>query len=330
MPDSPAYPVSLAEIVGFLREPAHYPQRTTNVTVVETHFSYVFLTDHHAYKLKKPQRFRFVDLSSTAARRANCMEEVQLNRRLAPNVYLGVIALARGGDGALSLDGPGEPVDYLVHMRRLDDALNLERQLLYGRPEPLELDRAAAMLTSFYAENAPTGLVEPAVRRSTYQEQASELGRLLGDRRSESLCDALLAWQDHNHQALATRAVREVHGDLRPEHIYLGPNPCMIDRLEFEPALRQLDPLEELAFLTLECDRLGQRRAGERFVGYYLAASGDQSAPGLVAFYEAARALLWALLGARHLVTQPERAEHWRQRAHWYLDAGMRALARGD
>lgn len=328
--DGTVSPVSEAEAVDFLRKPESYPQGTEAVSVVETHFSYVFLTDREVYKLKKPQRYPFVDLSSPAARRANCMEEVRLNRRLAPDVYLGVVTLARGSDGVLALDGAGQAVDYLVHMRRLDDALNLERQLLHGNPEPVELDGAAARLTSFYADNAPTGTVEPSVRRSRYREQADELRQLLGNGRSDALRDALLAWLDSNQHALANRSVREVHGDLRPEHIYLGRHPCMIDRLEFEPALRQLDPLEELAFLTLECDRLGQRRAGERFVEYYLAASGDQSAPGLGAFYEAARALLWALLGARHLLTQPERSEHWRQRTHWYLEAGMRALARGD
>ena len=327
---APADAVSRAETVAFLRDPAHYPRSTGAVSVVETHFSCVFLTDGDVYKLKKPQRSPFVDLSSPAARRANCMEEVRLNRRLAPDVYLGVVTLARGSDGVLTLGGGGESVDYLVHMRRLDDALSLRWQLLHGSPEPQDLDRAADRLTCFYAENAPTGVVEPSLRRSRYRAQAAELRQLLGDGRGDVLRGALLGWLDRHHAVLARRSTREVHGDLRPEHIYLGRHPCMIDRLEFEPALRQMDPLEELAFLTLECDRLGQRWAGERFVDHYLAVSGEQPAAGLDAFYEGARALLWALLGARHLRIQPERSEHWRQRACWYLDAGRRALARVD
>ncbi|MFV8834729.1 hypothetical protein [Aquisalimonas sp.] len=319
----------MSETVGFLLRPAHYPEGTASVSLLETHFSYVFLTDRYVYKLKKPQRYSLVDLSTAAARRENCLEEVRLNRRLARHVYLGVVALTRGGDGALALDGPGEPVDYLVRMHRLEAALCLEWQLLHGGAAASELDCAAGRLAAFYAENAPTGMVDPAARRFRFHKQATELRELLGDGAAEPLRDTLCHWLDHHHHALAGRCVREVHGDLRPEHIYLGADPCMIDRLEFEPGLRQMDPLEELAFLVLECDRLGQRWAGERFRAYYLETSGDEPPLGLCAFYEAARALLWALLGARHLVTQPDKARHWRQRAQWYLDAGLRAVGRG-
>lgn len=321
--------VSQSETVQFLLKPEHYPEGTASVSLVETHFSYVFVTDRYVYKLKKPERQPFVDLSTPAARRDHCANEVRLNRRLAPHVYLGVVAVTRRRDGTLAMEGPGEPVDYLVRMYRLDASLNLEWQLLHGGAAPAELDRVGERLTSFYAENPPTGAVDPEARRAEYRAQAAELERLLGHKRAEALRDTLLEWLDRHREVLAGRLIREVHGDLRPEHIYLGQDPCIIDRLEFEPGLRHMDPLEELTFLTLECDRLGNRWAGERLREQYLRLSGDPPPLGLCAFYEAARALLWALLGARHLVSQPAKSSHWRQRTRWYLDAGLRAASGG-
>lgn len=325
LPQPSATSVSLVETIRFLGQAESYPDPTDSVSVIETHFSYVFLTDGHVYKLKKPQRYPFVDLSSLAARRANCYEELRLNRRLAPGVYLGVATLARTADGGLSLRSPGETVDYLVHMERLDAGLNLEQQLLHGEePRKAELDRAAKRLVDFYRENAPTGRVDPAARRARLEAQAVELGQLLGCTGGDRLRDRLDAWLDAHGSLLSGRSEAEVHGDLRPEHIYLGPSPCMIDRLEFDERLRHLDPVEELAFLTLECERLGQRWVGERFLQYYRDHTGDDPPAHLQQFYEASRALLWALLGARHLITQPENSDRWRRKAAWYIDAGLR------
>lgn len=316
--------ISLVETIRFLGRAESYPDRTGSISVIETHFSYVFLTDEHVYKLKKPRRTPFVDLSSLAARHANCLEEVRLNRRLAPGVYLGVTTLTRTADGELSLCSPGETVDYLVHMKRLDASLNLEQELLHGRPRETELDHAARRLVDFYMENRPKGRVDPAARRAQFDDQAVELGQLLDHARGDQLRDRLLSWLDAHGSLLSGRREVEVHGDLRPEHIYLGSNPCMIDRLEFDERLRHFDPVEELAFLTLECDRLGQRWAGERFAQYYRDRTGDDPPTHLQSFYEAGRALLWALLGARHLITQPEKSDHWRRKADWYIDAGLR------
>ncbi len=324
LPQSPATSVSLVETLRFLECANSYPDRTGSVSVIETHFSYVFLTDRYVYKLKKTKRYPIVDLSSLAARRANCHEEVQLNRRLAPGVYLGVVTLTRTADGKLSLERPGETVDYLVHMKRLDAGLNLERQLLQGRPREAELDRAARHLVNFYMENTPTGWVDPAVRRARFDAQSAELGQLLDHARGDRLRDRLVAWLDAHGQLLSSRRELEVHGDLRPEHIYLGPSPCMIDRLEFDERLRHLDPVEELAFLTLECERLGQRWVGERFLRHYRKHTGDDPPIHLQRFYEASRALLWALLGARHLITQLENSDRWRRKAAWYIDTGLR------
>ena len=113
--------------VAFLMQPSAYPEPTPHVERVETHMSWVFLTDRHAYKLKKPVVYDYLDYGTLAARRRNCREELRLNRRLAPNVYLDILPLAQDEFGRLRLGGPGEVVDWLVVMRRLDHAFMLNR-----------------------------------------------------------------------------------------------------------------------------------------------------------------------------------------------------------
>ncbi len=124
---------SLADKVAHLRRPESYPGRPQRVEAIETHMSWVFLTDRHAYKLKKPIRYDRLDFSTPERRRFYCQEEVRLNRRLAASVYLGTPALTRDARGALTLGGTGRPVEWLVHMRRLPEHLTLEH-LLSRRP----------------------------------------------------------------------------------------------------------------------------------------------------------------------------------------------------
>ncbi|HSK39559.1 MAG TPA: hypothetical protein VK943_07310, partial [Arenibaculum sp.] len=111
--------VPLTAKVAFLRRATSYPDRPARVDVVETHMSWVFLTDRHVYKLKKPARSPVLDFSTVDAREANCEAEIRLNRRLAPRVYLGVVPLVVLDGGTLALAGPGRPVDWLVRMLRL-------------------------------------------------------------------------------------------------------------------------------------------------------------------------------------------------------------------
>lgn len=316
----------LPEVVRFLRRPESYPEPTLRVDLVETHFSFVFLTDHHVYKLKKSERYPFLDLSQLSARHANCLEEYRLNRMLSPDVYLGVVPLCRDAHGRLNLDQHGEVVDYLVHMVRLDDRRNLEYQLTHGRPRAEAVTAAADLLSRFYQRTDAREATDVAARRRDVDSQAEELLGLVDDPHATRLRDGLLHWIDLHEDLLQDRQRVDAHGDLRPQHIYLGEPPRIIDRLEFDARLRRMDPVEELAFLAMECERLGQRWVGDRFLERYFAVSGDRAPTTLEPFYQASRALLWALLSARHLVTGHNGREHWLTRSRLYLELGMRSL----
>ncbi len=316
----------LPEVVRFLQRPASYPEPTARVDLVETHFSFVFLTDHHVYKLKKSERYPFLDLSALSARYTNCQEEYRLNRLLSPDIYLGVVALCRDAHGRLNLRQDGEVVDYLVHMVRLDARTNLEHQIRHGQPRPDAITAAADLLTDFYQRTDTREATDVTARRDQVNSQAEELLELIDDPHVSRLQDGLLRWIGQHEVTLRGRQRVDAHGDLRPQHIYLADPPRIIDRLEFDARLRRMDPVEELAFLALECERLGQPWVGNRFLERYFQVSGDHAPATLKPFYQASRALLWALLSARHLVTGHNGREHWLTRSRLYVELGMRNL----
>jgi aminoglycoside phosphotransferase family enzyme len=328
--------VPLADKVAFLgAAESHARERPGSVEALETHMSWVFLTDRFAYKLKKPVCHPLIDLRPLEARRRNCLVETRLNRRLAPDVYLGIepLTLAPHGDG-LRIGGDGKVVDWLVVMRRLPEMLMLDRALQSGGPERHDLDRIALRLARFYQELAPEP-VAPDARRHWYRSEielswrelsrgefaldrvrieriAGRLGQLLRSRP-----DLLLA----RHQE---GRIVEGHGDLRPEHICLEREPVIIDCLEFSRALRLVDPADEMAFLALECAMLGHADVGAQLQRSYETITGDRPPEPLISWYMGFRAFLRARLLAIHsLDPGPRSPAEWVARAERYLNAAL-------
>ena len=320
--------------VARLRDPGIYPDRPATVAVIETHFSWVFLTPSRVYKLKKPVRYHGLDFTTLAARRHNCTQEVALNRRLAPTVYLGVAALTRTAASGVEFDGPGTVLDWLVVMRRLPAVAMLDTATRAGAVDLTAVDRIAALLAAFYRNAAPAPLAPDAYRQrlaATLAENRVVLGAAAG--LDQPLVAALSAWQEDflrvRPTLLGERAGRlvDAHGDLRPEHVCLGPEPAIIDCLEFDAELRRLDPLDELAYLALECERLGAAHIGHRILAQYQTESGDRCPPELIDFYRAFRACVRAKIAIWHLADcTPGEREHWRQRARDYLELGGRQI----
>jgi aminoglycoside phosphotransferase family enzyme len=319
-------------VVAFLHRREAYREATTTVTAIETHMSWVFLTDAYAYKLKKPIRTGGLDLSTPQRRRANCDEEVRLNRRLAPEVYLGVLALTRHADGTLALDGTGEPIDWLVRMRRLPAAKMLDLVITGAGASAAEGEvRATARhVAHFYRTAPPEAISGPGYRAALAEGTRQDARELTQARyglprgRVEVLANAQLAMLAAHPSLFDRRAdagrIVEGHGDLRPEHIFVGSPPAVIDCLEFDRSLRLLDPSDELSFLSLECERLGDARVGEWFLDAYREATGDAPPPSLLHFYRVYRALRRSTIAARHLddptVHDPDR---FAARARLYL-----------
>jgi uncharacterized protein len=322
--------VSLRDKVRFLQRPDSYPERPGATQAVESHMSWVFLTPRHAYKLKKPVRYSYLDYSTIAARRENCAAEVRLNRRFAPAVYLGIVPLNVEPSGRLRLGGAGEPCDWLVKMVRLPAERTLEAQIERDTVDGAQLRRAIHVLTRVYRQAAPVDIAADAYLarfRSDLQENLAELTDAAFELSSE-LPQIVAAAQErflHRHAALLNARVEagrivEGHGDLRPEHIYLLDPPIIMDCLEFNRDLRLLDLVDELAYLALECHRLGAPHLGDVVLATYRADTGDRPPDALIDFYGSARAMLRAKLAIWHLRDEhrPD-AEKWQARTMRYL-----------
>ncbi|HKJ75648.1 MAG TPA: hypothetical protein VKA64_00420, partial [Gammaproteobacteria bacterium] len=301
--------------------------------VIQTHMSWVFLTDSYAYKLKKPIRDAYRDLRTPEQRRRHAQEEVRLNRRLAAGVYLDVVALTAGNHGALTLTDGGAAVDWLIWMRRLPAGASLHRVLETGPAGDTALRQAVEHLARFFTGEAPrAGFTADAYRQRLRRDLDSECG-MLGERvPRESLEPArapVTGFLDEYGGLLGQRAaagrIVEGHGDLRPEHVYLLKPPVVIDCLEFSRTLRLLDPADEIAFLALECERLGAADTAARILSLYPELSGDRPPARLFHFYQAFRGLVRARLAALHAEDPGmDHSDHWRQRADDYLERAAR------
>lgn len=327
---SPTHSVDLADKVAFLQQPDSYPHAPQAVEAVETHLAWVFLTERHAYKLKKPVRYPFLDFSTIEARHADALEEVRLNQPLAPGVYLGVVPLAQGSDGRLQLDGGGSPVDWLVKMRRLPRTRMLDYAIAAGTVQEAALRGLAEVLVTFYraATSVP---IDARAYQARFHGEIDENVRVLTEPRY-GLSPALLARIAGAQRAFLDRCgslldartsaglIVEGHGDLRPEHVCLGPPPVVIDCVEFNRDFRILDPADELGYLAMECERLGAAWAGRTLLAGYTTLSGDDPPARLIHFYQSIRATLRAKLAAWHLDDATVRyPSQWFNRAQAYL-----------
>ena len=322
---------SIGDKVAFLSRPEAYPlERPARVEVIETHMSWVFLTGRHVYKLKKPVRYAFLDFSTLAARGRDCAAEVRLNRRLAPDTYLGAIPLNMDASGRLNLEGDGDTVDWLVHMRRLPAERMLDRVIREGRLQKADLERLGARLAAFYAGCEPVELTPEGYRHrlletvrgniealteSVHEQDSARIERIL--QAQTALLNEAPALFDAR---VAQGRIVEGHGDLRPEHVCLTPEPVVFDCLEFNRELRTLDAADELAFLAMECERLEAPEVGRVLFRVYGERTGDWPEARLVAFYKSGQACVRAKLSLWHIFELPRREwGPWRAKASKYL-----------
>jgi aminoglycoside phosphotransferase family enzyme len=324
--------------LAFLSAPGAFPGTVGAATRRETHMSWVFFAGERVFKLKKPIRLPYLDFSTLTRRKSACDAEYRLNQSLAPGVYEGVVPLVRT-DGKLRIGGRGDPVDWLVQMRRLDLARTLEARLADGALTPTEIDRLAERIADFYKaarrplRTAATQL--PVLRAAMAFNRRILLDPTLGMPRGA--VRAVLAVQERflrrGAGILASRArsgcVIEAHGDLRPEHIWMGPPILVIDRLEFSAELRCIDWLEELCFLEVETKACGAADVGTDLRRGVCARLHDRPPEVLTFFYISMRALLRARLAIAHLLEpDPRTPEKWPRQARDYLFIAQHAAGR--
>jgi uncharacterized protein len=285
--------------------------RALGAGLIETHISWVLLVGDVAFKIKKPVRLPFVDYGTLDSRRHFCEEELRLNRRLAPSLYLGVTRIT-GTHRAPALDGPGPVLEYAVRMRRFAPGALFGEQLQAGTLSSGDVDKLAALLANFHSEAAPAPGEDFA---SAERRRSVALAALDGAGGIASATEQaqLRAWLEVQAAALAplwterrsSGHVRECHGDLHLDNlVLLDGEVAAFDCIEFDPALRCIDVLDDLAFTVMDFSARGRRDFTFRLLNGWLDRTGEHAALPALRFSVVYRALVRSqvevLRGAGH------------------------------
>ncbi len=293
-------------LIAALQNPALYDHPVERFEVVETHISWVLLTGPYAYKIKKPVDLGFLDFSTLEKRRFFCGEELRLNRRLAPDLYLDVVAIT-GSAGSPRLGGAGPAIEYAVKMKQFPREGELDRVLARGELGTAHIDALAREIAAFHGrvavagEDAPFGSPERIAQPirdnfKTIREKSADQADL------QKISD-LDAWSEAARGALTSvflerkrgGFIRECHGDLHLANIAWVDGRAMIfDCIEFSEGLRWIDVMSEAAFLTMDLDDRGAPELSRRWLNGYLELTGDYAGLRVLRFYQVYRALVRA------------------------------------
>ncbi len=312
-PVTPAQPdaAHLPPLICALLEPGRYPHAVAQVQLAETHISWVLLTGDYAYKIKKPVDLGFLDFSTLAKRQQACADEVRLNRRLEPDIYLGVVAIT-GSPVTPGFDGTGEVFEYAVKMRQFpaEDTLDLldERGVL----GPAQIDQLAARVAHFHMTECPAAPPdspwgEPGAIARPIAENFELLFARVPDTAERELLATLQDWGNAEHQRLIPLMherkkqgwVRECHGDLHLGNLaWVDGRLVIFDCIEFSAALRWIDVISEVAFCYMDLLHRQRRELAMRFLNAWLEATGDYAGMALLRYYAVYRAMVRAKVAA--------------------------------
>lgn len=324
-------------LIEALRDPARYPHPVTHVSVIETHISFVLLTGSFAYKIKKAVDLGFVDYTRLESRHFFCEEELRLNRRLAPQLYLAAIRITGSTDDPIP-DGAGETLEYAVQMTEFSQHDLLDQVMARDALTPAHVDTLAGMLAEFHKHALP---VSPALLHGAPQSVHEPVADNFNTLQSLPLLphpqlDTLQAWCEAEYHKLepllTTRRqsgwIRECHGDLHLGNMLLFRHePLVFDCIEFNPALRWIDVISDLAFLTMDLTAHGRPDYAWRLLNGWLEITGDHTGLSLLRYYQVYRALVRAKVAGLRAIDTAQTGGERQAARNWmtnYLDQASR------
>lgn len=310
-------------LITDLQHKSAYDHPVDNITLRETHISWVFLTGDYVYKIKKPVDFGFLDFSTLEKRKFYCEEEVRLNSRLAPNLYLGVVPIC-GNSTPPRINGPGHILEYAVKMRQFDTTLEFDELLAKEQLTKAHMDQTARVIANFHASantadqqssfGSPQAVSQPIEENF---EQINLLGKdWLDKHQLTKPLEQLHEWSVEQTKKLEefikerkqNGFIRECHGDLHLRNIVICDNQVTpFDGIEFNDNLRWVDVISELAFLLMDIDDHGRLDLSRRLLNHYLQITGDYAGLKLLRYYQMYRAMVRAkVAGLQQLQTVDE------------------------
>ncbi len=318
----------------FMLQPTSYREPTETVECLETHISWLFLTDHFVYKVKKPLQFDFLDFSTLEKRLQACRNEITLNQRLAKDTYLEVSTIYINDDGGCSFDAVGDVFEYAVKMKRLPANRMLDHLIENNDVNSQDIEKLKMLLESFYArqKSDPINAVEyehdfemhVKGNQSTLLALAPQPGLKVNQikRIHNAQLGFLFTKRPLFDERIRKGKIIEGHGDLRPEHVCLTEHPVIFDCIEFNKDFRVVDVVDELSFFAIECEILDRADIGKDVLASYLKTFNDDVSSDLVAFYHSYRACVRAKVEAirsRQSETRKQKESHI-AKANRYLD----------
>ena len=298
----------LPELIQALSNPEAYPVEPPSLELVQTQISYVFLAGNYVYKIKKPVDFGFLDYSTLEKRLHFCRKEVELNQRLCPYAYLGVVPITFD-DNFYRIGGEGTAVEYAVHMRRLPGEAMMDTLLEQNKITMEMIDRVAKIIADFHSKAATGGEIteiggiDAVIKNTTENFEQTE--RFIGTVIQAESFQRIKSFNDkfiYSNTALFRKRlddgrIRDCHGDLHAAHICFCDNICIYDCIEFLDRFRYCDVASEVAFLAMDFDRYGHPDLSERFVDAYIENSGDKELSRMLNFYKCYRAYVRCKVG---------------------------------
>jgi aminoglycoside phosphotransferase family enzyme/predicted kinase len=328
-------------LIEALEKPAAYPHPVNDIQVRQTHISVVFLAGAYAYKIKKPVTFGFVDFSTLDQRRHFCDEEVRLNRRLAPDVYLDIVPITRDGS-SMRVAGSGEVVEWAVKMRRLPEEATLHERLQRDDVDAGLVERFARRLADFHRESvagalpgelgrfaAVTGNIQGVFSQANGQI-GTTVSRPVFERLRNLTEQALARWAPLIESRASRGMTRDAHGDLHLDHVYWFPEQeppgdlVIVDCIEFNDRFRFIDPVADMAFAYMDFLFHGRADLANVFAEEYFRASGDEEGRALLPLYTAYRGAVRGSVEGLHCaeaeIAEDEKKLKLEQaRRHWLL-----------
>ena len=330
---------SLPQFLQALLNPASYEHAASEVELVQTHISSVLLAGDFVYKFKKPVNFGFLDFSDLEKRRHCCEQELILNRRLCPDIYLGLVTVTQEDDGRFVLNGRGKVVEYGVKMARMPEDRMMSRVIQRGELQAEHVESLVRILADFYRqadggdEIAQFGTAE-AVAVNVLENFEQTEGFIGQGALSQAQFDRISAYargilaQSALFQARIDGGyIRDCHGDLYSANICLADKVYIFDCIEFNQRFRYCDVASDVAFLAMDLDYHGLNQYSSQFIRQFCERTGDDSLPGLLNFYKCYRAYVRGKIGlftASDPAVDPKVQESCRQQAGQYFQLADR------
>jgi len=291
----------LPELVKALLKPEAYPEAAGKIELVQTQMSFVFLTEEFVYKVKKAVDLGYLDYTTLEKRRFYCQKEVELNRRLCPEAYLGVVPITRD-DGAIRVGGRGETIEYAVRMRRLPQEKMMNVLLANNRVSVEMITGVAQKLAAFHQEAETSAEISAfgeikAITRNTdenFDQTEKYIGKTISKDNYHRIKEYTDSFVEQNaplfNKRIKEGRIRDCHGDLHAAHICFADGICIYDCIEFNDRFRYCDVASEMAFLAMDLDHYGRADLSRSLVKTYVDESGDKELLELLGFYKCYRA----------------------------------------